>query len=125
MKTTKEKIEVMQAFEEGKKVERKPITGYAIGWTRSESPQWDWAYYDYRVADEPKLRPWKPEEVPVGAVIKENNNKSYRWLIIFVGTYSVAMGAGHENMSLEHLVGPNWLYSLDHGKTWLPCGVEE
>lgn len=55
MKTTKEKIAIMQAFEEGRKIEG---TSYCAGsdWRQLENPRWNWVECDYRIKDE-----FKPE----------------------------------------------------------------
>jgi hypothetical protein len=52
MKTTKEMIEVMQAFEDGKGVEAK---GRNVGWVLASNPIWDWRTFDYRIKPEPKV----------------------------------------------------------------------
>jgi len=45
MKTTAEKIKVMQHFEDGGRTE-----GYICGsWNTSVCPMWDWAKHDYRI----------------------------------------------------------------------------
>lgn len=52
MKTTAEKIAVMQAHEDGREIEYQPHHGAA--WVAIEfTPSWDWLSSDYRVA-EPK-----------------------------------------------------------------------
>lgn len=62
MKTTKEKIEVMQAFEDGKKIEYYRYDSYDNAWFPTENPTWDWLNYDYRVKEEPKYRPYENTE---------------------------------------------------------------
>lgn len=54
MKTTKEKIEVMQAFLDGKKVEFKDVLDnrWHIMLVLRE-PAWDWESVDYRIKNEP------------------------------------------------------------------------
>ena len=52
---TKQMIEVMQAFENGKKIEfrhRGKVPG--DDWLPSKNPQWDWDYHEYRIAPEPE-----------------------------------------------------------------------
>jgi len=81
--------------------------------------------YSFRFAPVPptkQWRPWTAKEVPVGAQVRyTNNNQSIRMLIV-------------SNME-PHLLNErsSWTlrdlfrlmeHSLDHGKTWLPCGVE-
>ena len=51
MKTTKEKIEVMQAYERGEQIQFLNINN---DWKDTESPTWNWCIYDYRVKPKPK-----------------------------------------------------------------------
>lgn len=73
---------------------------------------------------EPQLRPWRPEEVPVGALIRVRNPiASTRHLIVSVDDEGIDAGRhfhGSHEWAAEHC-----LHSLDGGKTWLPCGVME
>ena len=48
MMTLKEKIAVMQAFEDGKLVQATPNDSFSE-WHDSQFPAWDWFRYDYRV----------------------------------------------------------------------------
>lgn len=52
MKTTKEKIAIMQAFEDGREIERS-YDG-ETDWILTKDPVWDWRIYDYRIKDESK-----------------------------------------------------------------------
>jgi hypothetical protein len=88
----------------------------------------------YRIKPEPKYRPWTAEEVPVGALLRRlfQPNK----ITVILGTTQQELilsglppacslfisdlftyHGGHSGDRVEH--------SLDHGKTWLPCGVLE
>ena len=59
MKTTKEMIEVMQAYERGEKIE----CINALGEWKEDKPVWDWFHYDYRVKPKKKYVPFDtPEE---------------------------------------------------------------
>ena len=58
MKTTKEKIEIMQAYDRGEQIQ---IKGSNIDWIDIidiVSPKWDWINYDYRVKPKPKYAPF-------------------------------------------------------------------
>ena len=57
MKTTQEMIAVMQAFENGAKIE---FRGSGNKWIDTPNPLWDWASWDYRVKEELK----KTEYIP-------------------------------------------------------------
>lgn len=54
MKTIKEMIAVMQAADDGKKIEFTIHINDPV-WEKVEEPHWDWAYNDYRVAVEKPL----------------------------------------------------------------------
>lgn len=81
----------------------------------------------YRVKPEPKLRPWKPEEVPVGVQVKYKH-KPQRYLIsaehgdgfVILGLYPDSLG----KVTIGTLM-KDYDYSTDGGKTWQPCGVME
>ena len=53
MKTTKEMIEVMKAFDEGKEIESR---SYKTDWGDANSPCWNWYDFDYRIKPEHKTR---------------------------------------------------------------------
>jgi hypothetical protein len=81
--------------------------------------------YKFRLAPEPpakEWRPWTAEEVPVGAQVRyKGNSKSIRMLIVCDREPHLLSQSSHWKLqdllvSMEH--------SIDHGKTWLPCGVE-
>lgn len=60
MKTTKEKIEIMQAYESGEQIE---FIDCSREWKDTTNPIWDWARYNYRIKPKPKYVPFEtPEE---------------------------------------------------------------
>lgn len=60
MKTTKEKIAIMQAFEDGKKIELYSKTDNV--WYSATSPDWNWAICDYRIKPEHEYVPFTFED---------------------------------------------------------------
>ena len=58
MKTTKEMIEVMQAYDRGEKIE----DGYNGVWVDIDMPEWSWGLRDYRVKPKPKYVPFETAE---------------------------------------------------------------
>ena len=82
--------------------------------------------YVFRLAQEPILRPWKPEEVPVGALIRTKSCCNYPSLILCVNVEAITISNFNPvqlKVRLENLT--EYEHSLDHGVTWLPCGVME
>ena len=59
MKTTKEMIEVMQAYEKGEQIQILDINGI---WEDKEYPYWNWANCDYRVMPKKKYVPFETAE---------------------------------------------------------------
>jgi len=51
-KTLQEKIAVMQAAAEGKKIEFRDLV--YVAWADCPNPKWNWGYFDYRVKPEPR-----------------------------------------------------------------------
>ena len=58
--TTKEMIEVMQAYERGEQIEfrMKTIPENDKWGTMTQEPEWDWRTFDYRVKPKLKYRPY-------------------------------------------------------------------
>lgn len=72
MKTTKEKMEVMQAFMDGKLIQRTHRDEDRGRWsTLGTEPVWDWLMYDFRV--KPELRTiWVNEYASEQDVVHDN-----------------------------------------------------
>ena len=101
-------------------------------WDDCVKPFW----YDtlqYRIKSEPKYRPWKPEEVPVGAIVRSKSLPDTKMLILWSGHQNfdmatIATRKGDSDIGFDkalNLLFADYQVSLDHGKTWLPCGVLE
>lgn len=131
-KMTKElHLKLVEAFWDGKLEYNSGSSGDRKWYQAEEPPGIGEMPSYYRIRPEPKLRPWQPEEVPVGCLLKDDS--------IEYGSNSVSVllcrrGAwihyiNHENAKFEScLLGEalrRFTHSTDHGKTWLPCGVEE
>jgi hypothetical protein len=79
----------------------------------------------FRIATTKHLRPWKPEELPLGAWICDKGNLDYSLIVACVSGMAVQVDSdGFCKISPTHLL-ENFQHSTDQGKTWLPCGVEE
>lgn len=118
-------IEVIKAFSEGKTVQYRIKSAPKLGWIDAEHPSWNACLNDYRIKPTPTLRPWKPEEVPVGARIRKKGTKSCS-LITSHSDYDFSGICGDHIERCEFNVAVNYHeYSLDHGVSWRPCGVEE
>lgn len=115
---TIEAIRIMQAYVDEKEVECK----YSYGWVRIDHPTWDWFKYQYRIKPTKTLRPWTKDEVPLGAWIK---SKDANWKAVIAGFSDDGdIGTIGGDFSCD-IAFKHCEHSLDGGKTWLPCGVEE
>lgn len=124
---------VVIAYKQGKEIECRSIGCIRSAWisqTHVDTNGFEPANFEYRVKPTPALRPWRPEEVPVGALTRVKEIKYLDSLHIQMITYvcpaciSLSARKGHMEVSLAELL-TSYVHSLDHGKTWLPCGVEE
>lgn len=83
------------------------------------------SHYMLRRQPQPKLRAWKPEEVPVGALVRMNwTDKEYRWVLATFKN-GKAFGGFYDDGIDPFALLSNFEHSIDGGKTWLPCGVVE
>lgn len=74
MKTTQEKIAIMQAYEDGKKIE---ICGKTEKvWHNAILPDWNWAVCDYRIKQEPEYVPFTFEDAEflIGKPVKHKKD---------------------------------------------------
>jgi hypothetical protein len=113
VQNTIEAIRVMQAFVDGRPIECAEV--HKLNWGETLSPVWNWNNFTYRIKPNPTFRPWKPDEVPLGAQMRQTGKPQYRWLID--RSASDSHRKDWFNNGYEH--------STDGGKTWHPCGVEE
>lgn len=115
----KERLHLIQAFAEGKTVES--ISADGKSWIPSTRNYFSSPVDEYRIAPEPKLRPWKPEEVPAVALYMHGS---------LIRTVSYKDANSGELYLHDILVNPEsllkeWKHSTDGGRTWAPCGVME
>jgi len=101
------------------------------GWTKQSSPlvpkldladAFNW----YRRKPSPQYRPWKPEEVPVGALLRNKKKRdadANKMIICSLNGEHVSSGRADWKSLKECFDDAE--HSLDHGVTWLPCGVLE
>jgi len=115
----------IEAFAEGKDVEfEHPVRGWVMGKNPDFNPDLNW-----RIAPEPppkKLREWKPWETPLDAWYApiEALDNMHKIHFIYVSNGNRYIRFGLNDYTLNNLKD-YWKHSLDQGKTWLPCGVEE
>ncbi len=121
----------MQALADGKTIQ---IRAYD-GWVDHDQEN---IYFrdkpeNYRIKSTPTLRPWKPEEVPVGALIqyKPERKDALRGLRGFdvaiisgIHGFRILTPCRFCNFTADFVLD-NCNYSLDHGITWKPCGIVE
>ena len=108
---TIEAIRIMQAYVDGKEVEYEHPNGI---WMLTPTPCWNWNSGEYRIKPTAKLRPWTPDEVPLGALMRSKRNHQDRMLIHWVNS----------QVNREMWIDKNE-HSTDGGVTWKPCGVVE
>lgn len=116
-------IKVMQAYCDGAEIEIHSKYNPDDIWEVQE-PYWNWSKFNYRIKPTLKLRPWKVEEVPLDAwyMKKADRCNLMRSDSIHLDTHRVKICGTWWNLTE---LCDSFMHSLDGGKTWLPCGVEE
>lgn len=124
MKTTKEMIEVMQAYERGEQIE---FMDCSREWKDTTNPIWDWARYDYRIKPKTKYVPFKTADEFLAAQRKHGefveNKESGEKMNAYVDKNGIvvlvtAFDCTHTFESLGNLFG---YYKFSDGT---PCGKE-
>lgn len=115
-------IGVMQAFKARRQIEFRFRDTFSKAWHASVFPNWNWQHLEYRIKPTKTLRPWTKDEVPLGAWLRHSGQG--RKAIIIDVTFDQQIGI-HGSYFSPQFVLAYCEHSLDGGKTWLPCGVEE
>lgn len=121
----KELLPIITAFANGAEIEfRLKDRVYSI-WQSTTNPHWE-DDAEYRIKPEPKLRPWKPEEIPIA---KFHIKHATCWVVPLQTCFnSVIFWDYDRNATIEityQILLDEYEHSLDQGKTWHPCGVLE
>lgn len=111
----KDYLPFVQAAAEGKTIQWQDTFGDWRDLSRSENIE---GTSPIRIKPEPKLRPWKPEEVPVGAIVKTKDGK-VRGMITGVGEYGIVVG------NCSNAFQASKIFSEFEQLDGKPCGVEE
>ena len=91
MKTTVEKIAVMQAYVDGKEIECR--SDDCPAWDKTASPLWNWYKTDYRIKPEPEYTPFTFEDAEflIGKVVK---HKKENYLVVITACFNETTNMG-------------------------------
>ena len=115
-KTTKEKIEVMQAYEEGKKIKCTDKYGGEVciyAKFMDDKPLWDWIDYDYLIEEEPKYRPYKDTEEMINDFCERSGAKRSKMGEPFIWIKP------YKNSKNRHLITDIYAEGVYNGATYL------
>ena len=122
--TAKAWLPILQAYAEGKEIQNLSCDEKA--WQTINVPFFNCEPSDYRIKPTPKLRPWKPEEVPSDLWIRAQEryrDAEYRWRIVAVFSDGVHLGGGGMAITFASLLER---YECSRVNAyWLPCGILE
>jgi hypothetical protein len=121
---TKAAVAVMLAHANGAKVEcRNRGDEWKDIWSDCP-PRWNWTSQVYRIAPTPKLRPWKPEEVPLLAWLRWKGDRKGMSTLTGFNEAGIFYCSANIGLSFEDAL-KLFEHSTDGGKTWKACGVME
>ena len=125
MKTTKEMIEVMQAYERGEQIQILDINGI---WEDKECPYWNWARCDYRVKPKKKYIPFYTAEEFLAAQREHGetvrcklDDELYHAYIDSRNEIDLITQSGHTCSIITDIVDMYDKYEFEDGT---PCGKE-
>jgi hypothetical protein len=119
MTTTKEKIKVMQHFDDGGEVEYKNIDN---SWALTNNPSWLWGDASYRVKATSEYIPFTAETFPKGVVWVKGSkwSEGSRVITTVVDIMDIVVGYG---MRIDYVkLLTRYQISLDGGITWQKAG---
>lgn len=127
--TTKEMIEVMQAYDRGEQIERREIG--EDNWYLFQVPSWDLIQYEYRIKPKPAYRPYKNIQEFLKAQKEHGmnirlNGRNYCRLPLYITDTLIGVQCPQSNDSVISINIP--YEDLLQGYTWqdgTPCGIEE
>lgn len=133
--TTQEKIEVMKAYTEGKKIQiaEKNINNWR-DYVPILEPEWQWGENDYRIKPEEKYRPYKDTDELKADFFKDcpDMGKRHRpaiWVVSDTGNeYEICGFSTGGEWVYIHNAGAYTLEDLFKSFTYLdgsPCGIKE
>lgn len=137
--TTKEMIEVMQAYERGEQIEYREAYGsisnkdeWDDSWYEVDEPIWNWVDWDYRVKPKPTYRPYKNADEFLSAQKEHgmylHHDDFPRWfqLPLFVTDKAVTLSEVHnDNIFYEREITLLRLFREFEWQDGTPCGVKE
>ena len=125
MKTTKEMIEVMQAYERGEQIQILDIDGI---WEDKEYPYWNWTQCDYRVKPKTKYVPFDTAEEFLAAQREHGeivrcklDDELYHAYINSRNETILVCNYGHTGSIITNIVNMYDEYEFEDGT---PCGKE-
>ncbi len=129
-------LPIIQAFAEGKTIQFHPNYSPSGDFTWKDLPPGSTASFDntitYRIKPEQTWRPWKPHEVPVGALIrrKRRDVSEQEIGVLIIGALTDGFRTG--TSLIESFVGAlqacEWKWpdtDPQIATLWKPCGVLE
>lgn len=129
--TTKEKIEVMKAYEDGKTIQAYDLEQNK--WVNCHNPTWNWDTLDYRIKPEPTYRLYKDTAEMIEDFKKRFNAKvpPYAMPMIWVKYKDIKdcrLITGFMSKTVVLVDSAFGMFNLFDGFTYLdgsPCGMKE
>lgn len=119
----KELIPVLQAYAESKVIQYKVSEDSRwIDCGPNQTLDFNYYHHEFRIKPSPTYRPWRPEEVPFGKLIRTTGADSWHVILSIYSGQSINAGVSFR-AHLSNLDSFEW--SNDNGKTWQPCGILE
>ena len=128
--------EIFKAWKEGRQLEwRSRFQDGTFGvWRDNEElfdshmERNDWGAAEFRIKSEAVERDWKPEEIPLGAIIRFPSSREYNHEALIVGRHGAWVKSSifpTGDATTMRIRREGYQCSRDAGRTWDICGVRE
>lgn len=117
-------LPIIEAASKGKIIQVQPHKNL-IWYDLNKNAYFNFDSEYYRIKPESSYRPWKQEEVPIGAIIKfKDGSKS---MILGTTSNEILFISNSNSVQFYTLFSllADAMYSLDNSKTWNICGIKE
>lgn len=134
MMTIDEMITILQGAKDGNTLEYRSTANPGMwvelaGGAPYQQCNFDFNCFDYRIKQQPKMRQFKPGEIPVGALLRQKGASQINLILSRDTAGYKICSHGCEPVLHDVLISnsspENQEFSVDMGKTWKPFGVVE
>lgn len=120
------KREVLRAWLDGKLIQVKTEYGWSDVFSDGPPPTLAGKDESFRIKPTPSRRFWKPEEIPIGVMVRKIDRPKWIGMILGVSGHGEAYTSTVNDITKENFIEFEWAIPGPANQVqWQPAGVEE